>query len=189
MSRASLDKDPRDVATMFDDVASKYDVTNDVLSLGQDRLWRRAVVQACEAVPGQVVLDIAAGAGDQTGEILRRLKFPNEIIDTTVEAAYELLKQISMEFGTTARLAAGTVAAVRFGVDPADAIDKAEDRERFREAMTKIGLDTPKSHHVKTLGAALDCLDDIGLPAIIRPAAKNTAMKKTETTTPSPSAL
>jgi carbamoyl-phosphate synthase large subunit len=51
----------------------------------------------------------------------------------------------------------------------ADAIDKAEDRERFREAMTKIGLDTPRSHHVKTLGAALDCLDDIGLPAIIRP--------------------
>ena len=51
----------------------------------------------------------------------------------------------------------------------ADAIDKAEDRERFREAMTKIGLSTPKSHHVKTLGAALDCLEDIGLPAIIRP--------------------
>jgi carbamoyl-phosphate synthase large subunit len=51
----------------------------------------------------------------------------------------------------------------------ADAIDKAEDRERFREAMTKIGLDTPKSHQVRTLGQALDCLDDIGLPAIIRP--------------------
>ena len=59
MSRASLDKDPRDVAAMFDDVASKYDVTNDVLSLGQDRLWRRAVVAACEAVPGQVVLDLS----------------------------------------------------------------------------------------------------------------------------------
>lgn len=51
----------------------------------------------------------------------------------------------------------------------ADAIDKAEDRERFREAMTKIGLSTPRSHHVKTLGQALDVLDDIGLPAIIRP--------------------
>ncbi len=51
----------------------------------------------------------------------------------------------------------------------ADAIDKAEDRERFREAMTKIGLDTPKSHHVKTLAGALEALDDIGLPAIIRP--------------------
>ncbi len=51
----------------------------------------------------------------------------------------------------------------------AEAIDKAEDREKFREAMTKIGLATPRSHHLKTLSAALDVLDDIGLPAIIRP--------------------
>ncbi len=63
MSRASLEKDPRDVASMFDDVADRYDVTNDVLSLGQDRLWRRAVVAACDARPGQRVLDIAAGTG------------------------------------------------------------------------------------------------------------------------------
>jgi carbamoyl-phosphate synthase large subunit len=51
----------------------------------------------------------------------------------------------------------------------AEAIDKAEDRELFREAMTKIGLDTPNSHHIKTLSQALAALDDIGLPAIIRP--------------------
>lgn len=51
----------------------------------------------------------------------------------------------------------------------AEAIDKAEDRELFREAMTKIGLSTPRSHHVKSLGQALDALEDIGLPAIIRP--------------------
>jgi carbamoyl-phosphate synthase large subunit len=51
----------------------------------------------------------------------------------------------------------------------AEAIDKAEDRERFQKAMTKIGLDTPRSHHVKTLSAALAALEDIGLPAIIRP--------------------
>ena len=63
MTRASLDKDPRDVAAMFDDVAGKYDLTNDVLSLGQDRLWRRAVVKAVDAKPGQTVLDIAAGTG------------------------------------------------------------------------------------------------------------------------------
>lgn len=63
MSRARLDKDPHDVAAMFDDVAGRYDVTNDVLSLGQDRLWRRAVVQAVQAQPGECVLDIAAGTG------------------------------------------------------------------------------------------------------------------------------
>ncbi|HYA72170.1 MAG TPA: carbamoyl-phosphate synthase large subunit [Roseiarcus sp.] len=51
----------------------------------------------------------------------------------------------------------------------AHAIDKAEDRELFREAMTKIGLATPRSHHVKTLAQALAALEDIGLPAIIRP--------------------
>ncbi|MFV0280567.1 MAG: carbamoyl-phosphate synthase large subunit [Rhodoblastus sp.] len=51
----------------------------------------------------------------------------------------------------------------------AEAIDKAEDRELFREAMTRIGLDTPRSHHIKTLAQALEALDDIGLPAIIRP--------------------
>jgi carbamoyl-phosphate synthase large subunit len=51
----------------------------------------------------------------------------------------------------------------------AASIDKAEDRELFREAMTKIGLETPRSHHIKTLSQALVALDDIGLPAIIRP--------------------
>ena len=51
----------------------------------------------------------------------------------------------------------------------AASIDKAEDRELFREAMTKIGLETPRSHHIKTLPQALVALDDIGLPAIIRP--------------------
>jgi demethylmenaquinone methyltransferase / 2-methoxy-6-polyprenyl-1,4-benzoquinol methylase len=48
---------------MFDAVARRYDLTNDVLSLGQDRLWRRAVVDAVDPRPGQRVLDLAAGTG------------------------------------------------------------------------------------------------------------------------------
>ena len=51
----------------------------------------------------------------------------------------------------------------------AEAIDKAEDRELFRNAMTKIGLATPRSRQIKTLAQALAVMDDIGLPAIIRP--------------------
>ncbi len=51
----------------------------------------------------------------------------------------------------------------------AQAIDKAEDRELFREAMQRIGLETPRSKQVKTLIHALEALEDIGLPAIIRP--------------------
>lgn len=63
MSRASLAKDPRDVAGMFDGVARNYDLTNDVLSMGMDRLWRRSTFRAVGAEPGQRVLDLAAGTG------------------------------------------------------------------------------------------------------------------------------
>src|ERR1700733_11602120 len=63
MSRASLAKDPHEVAAMFDGVAERYDLTNDILSLGQARLWRRAVTQAVDARPGERVLDLAAGTG------------------------------------------------------------------------------------------------------------------------------
>ncbi|MQY13417.1 Demethylmenaquinone methyltransferase [Streptomyces sp. RB5] len=46
---------------MFDGVAANYDLTNDVLSLGQDRRWRKAVADAVDARPGERILDLAAG--------------------------------------------------------------------------------------------------------------------------------
>lgn len=63
MSRASLDKEPHEVAAMFDGVADRYDLTNDVLSMGQTRAWRRAVAAAVDARPGERILDLAAGTG------------------------------------------------------------------------------------------------------------------------------
>jgi len=63
MPRASLDKDPDAVASMFDSIAGRYDLTNDVLSMGQDRRWRKATVRAVDARPGERVLDLAAGTG------------------------------------------------------------------------------------------------------------------------------
>jgi len=61
VNRADLTKTPVEVAAMFDDVAERYDLTNDVLALGQTRLWRRAVVNALAPVSGDIVLDLAAG--------------------------------------------------------------------------------------------------------------------------------
>ncbi|WP_309647170.1 MULTISPECIES: demethylmenaquinone methyltransferase [Nocardioides] len=63
MARAELDKQPTDVRRMFDAVARRYDVTNDVLSLGQDRRWRRDVIDAVDPQFGEMVLDLAAGTG------------------------------------------------------------------------------------------------------------------------------
>jgi demethylmenaquinone methyltransferase / 2-methoxy-6-polyprenyl-1,4-benzoquinol methylase len=48
---------------MFDAVARRYDLTNDVLSMGQDRRWRTEVVKAVDALSGESVLDLAAGTG------------------------------------------------------------------------------------------------------------------------------
>ena len=67
--RASLQKDPNDVAAMFDEVAARYDLTNTVLSLGQDRGWRTAVADALDLAPGQRVLDLAAGTATSSAAL------------------------------------------------------------------------------------------------------------------------
>jgi len=63
MARADLDKQPGDVAAMFDAIAGRYDLLNDILSMGQVRLWRRVVARITGAGPGERVLDLAAGTG------------------------------------------------------------------------------------------------------------------------------
>ncbi|WP_306214171.1 demethylmenaquinone methyltransferase [Actinoplanes sp. RD1] len=69
MTRADLDKQPHEVAEMFDGVAQRYDLTNTVLSFGQDRGWRRATRAALGLRPGERVLDVGAGTGVSTEEL------------------------------------------------------------------------------------------------------------------------
>jgi demethylmenaquinone methyltransferase / 2-methoxy-6-polyprenyl-1,4-benzoquinol methylase len=66
MARADLEKQPGEVAAMFDGIAPRYDLLNDILSLGQVRLWRRVVARVTGAKPGERVLDLAAGTGTST---------------------------------------------------------------------------------------------------------------------------
>lgn len=61
--RADEKKDPGEIAAMFDAVAGRYDLTNDIISLGQVWLWRRAVQRALEPKPGMKILDVAGGTG------------------------------------------------------------------------------------------------------------------------------
>ncbi|NJC82069.1 demethylmenaquinone methyltransferase [Planosporangium mesophilum] len=69
MTRANLDKQPHEVAAMFDGVARRYDLTNTVLSFGRDRGWRRATRLALDLKPGERVLDLGAGTGVSTEEL------------------------------------------------------------------------------------------------------------------------
>jgi demethylmenaquinone methyltransferase/2-methoxy-6-polyprenyl-1,4-benzoquinol methylase len=71
MTRAQLDKRPGDVAAMFDGLAGRYDLLNDVLSAGQDRYWRRVVARVVAAGPGERVLDLAAGTGTSSASFTK----------------------------------------------------------------------------------------------------------------------
>ncbi len=62
-AKATLAKRRADVAEMFDGVAARYDLVNDLLTGGLDRVWRRAAVAAVAPEPGERILDLAAGTG------------------------------------------------------------------------------------------------------------------------------
>lgn len=66
MSRANLNKDPDEVAAMFDGVAKRYDLLNDLLSLRRTKAWRRATAAIIEPKPGMRILDLAAGTGSSS---------------------------------------------------------------------------------------------------------------------------
>jgi len=71
VTRAHLDKQPHEIAAMFDGVAKRYDLTNTVLSFGRDRVWRRATRAALDLRPGERCLDLGAGTGVSTEELAR----------------------------------------------------------------------------------------------------------------------
>lgn len=71
MAKADLDKKPFDVASMFDAVGEKYDLTNTILSFGQDARWRRRTRERLNLQPGEKVLDLAAGTAVSTVELAK----------------------------------------------------------------------------------------------------------------------
>ena len=66
MSRADLGKEPDEVSAMFDGVARRYDLLNDLLSLGRTKAWRKVATAIIEPKPGMRILDIAAGTGSSS---------------------------------------------------------------------------------------------------------------------------
>lgn len=70
VDRASLEKNPAEIAGMFDKVAKRYDLMNEIMTVGQLRKWRRAVKEALDLQPGCRVLDLAAGTGSSTAALL-----------------------------------------------------------------------------------------------------------------------
>ncbi len=75
------------VRQVFDSVAQRYDLMNDVMSLGLHRVWKAYTVAVANVVAGERVLDIAAGTGDLTREFARRAGSGGLVVHTDINEA------------------------------------------------------------------------------------------------------
>ena len=78
----SVDSDQKEalVADVFHSVAAKYDLMNDLMSLGIHRLWKRFTIECSGARPGQKILDLAGGTGDLTARFSRIVGEQGEVV-------------------------------------------------------------------------------------------------------------
>ena len=69
--RADLNKDPEEIASMFDSLASRYDVMDALMTGGLDRVWMTALRKAVAPHPGERILDLAAGTGTSSAALAK----------------------------------------------------------------------------------------------------------------------
>ena len=75
------------VGGVFDSVAARYDVMNDLMSFGIHRLWKRLTIDAAAVRPGQSVLDVAGGTGDLAKAFARRVGASGHVVLSDINAA------------------------------------------------------------------------------------------------------
>lgn len=92
-AKATLEKRHGDVQRMFDGVAKRYDFMNSVMSAGQDRAWRRATVEAISPLPGERVLDLAAGTAKSSAAIAEQ-----GAVVTAADLSYGMLREGLTQF-------------------------------------------------------------------------------------------
>ena len=86
-TRVARDAKAGMVRGVFDSVASRYDVMNDLMSAGIHRLWKRFTIELSAARPGQTVLDIAGGTGDLAARFSRLVGPEGKVILADINAA------------------------------------------------------------------------------------------------------
>ncbi|MEK9933542.1 MAG: bifunctional demethylmenaquinone methyltransferase/2-methoxy-6-polyprenyl-1,4-benzoquinol methylase UbiE [Luminiphilus sp.] len=86
-TRVDRDAKASMVRGVFDSVASRYDLMNDLMSGGIHRLWKRFTIELCAVRPGQTILDIAGGTGDLAARFSRLVGQDGKVILADINAA------------------------------------------------------------------------------------------------------
>lgn len=115
---ASADK-PRLVAGVFDSVAGRYDLMNDLMSLGVHRVWKRFAIELSGVGPGQHVLDVASGTGDLAAAFARRVGGEGWVVATDINNAM-------LARGRDALLDRGITANVSYALANAESLPFAD---------------------------------------------------------------
>ena len=84
--RVEIEDHPSLVRAVFDSVAERYDLMNDLMSAGLHRLWKRALIDRVQPRPGMRLIDIAGGTGDIAGRFLDRARARGSKISVWTEA-------------------------------------------------------------------------------------------------------
>ncbi len=97
----------RRVGAVFDSVAGRYDLMNDLMSLGLHRIWKRFAIELADIRPRQRVLDLAGGTGDLSRRLHRRMAGDGEIVLCDINAAM-------LETGRARLLDAGVATGIHY---------------------------------------------------------------------------
>jgi demethylmenaquinone methyltransferase/2-methoxy-6-polyprenyl-1,4-benzoquinol methylase len=120
------DEKSRRVAGVFDSVAARYDLMNDLMSGGLHRLWKRFAVEASGVRPGERVLDIAGGTGDLARLYAQRVGAAGEVVLTDVNAAMlGLGRDRLLDAGIVAPIAQCNAEALPFAGERFDCVNVA----------------------------------------------------------------
>lgn len=120
------DEKSRRVAGVFDSVASRYDLMNDLMSVGLHRLWKRFTIEASGVRPGERVLDIAGGTGDLARLFMQRVGARGEVVLTDVNPAMlKLGRDRLLDSGVVAPVAQCDAEALPFAPDHFDCVSVA----------------------------------------------------------------
>lgn len=115
-----LEEKAQRVRAVFDSVADKYDVMNDVMSMGVHRLWKRFAIEMTGLRPGQRALDLASGTGDLALRLAERVGAQGVVVASDINAAM-------LARGRERLVNQGVVGNVEYTLANAEALPFADD--------------------------------------------------------------